>query len=118
MEPTGGPISVNRETLRRMKEENTEVSALVRERGSLYGTPMENHSRTARLVMAYLEGRNLLADPLSSLDICALNILQKLSRVRKSPYHEDHWLDIEGYARNGLLIIAEMGAGRAQSSSQ
>lgn len=69
-----------------------------------YGTPKENHARTAALWNAYLhdytnQGRILTLGP---RDVCMLNILQKISRDRHAP-KRDTIVDIAGYARNAEL---------------
>jgi hypothetical protein len=70
----------------------------VRERGTVYGDPLENHGTTAALWSAYLRV------PITAEDVCVLNILQKISRIREQPRHEDSWLDVIGYAINVELI--------------
>jgi|WetSurMetagenome_2_1015567.scaffolds.fasta_scaffold264258_2 hypothetical protein len=65
-----------------------------------YGTPLENHSRTARLWSAYLK-RTVSAE-----DVCMLNILQKISRGMHS-ITPDTLVDICGYARNIQIIQNE-----------
>lgn len=62
-----------------------------------YGTPLDNHSRTARLWSAYL------GHEVSPEDVCMLNILQKISRGMHSITF-DTLVDICGYARNIELI--------------
>lgn len=69
-----------------------------------YGTPLENHGRTARLWSAYL-GKVLLPE-----DVCMLNILQKISRGMNSITY-DTLVDIAGYARN-IQIIKQEKAGK------
>lgn len=61
-----------------------------------YGTPMENHSRTAALWAAYL------GVPITPRQVCMLNILQKLSRDAHAP-KRDNLVDVAGYARNAEL---------------
>jgi hypothetical protein len=56
-----------------------------------YGPPGENHGRTAALWTAYL------GTPVSAADVCALNILQKLSRERHAA-KRDNLVDVAGYA--------------------
>jgi hypothetical protein len=80
-----------------------DVAELTAERGSIYGTPAVNHGRTAAMVRAWL------GQDCSALDVCAMNILQKLSRLRHTPDHVDSWRDIAGYAANALEIIERQG---------
>jgi hypothetical protein len=74
-----------------------------------YGTPLENHSRTARLWTAYLKLE------VSAEDVCMLNILQKISRGMHS-ITPDTLVDICGYARN-IQIIREEKLGKSAPSS-
>lgn len=65
-----------------------------------YGSPLENHDRTAKLWSAYL-GVTVTAE-----DVCMLNILQKVSRARHA-LKRDNLVDIAGYAANVELIENE-----------
>lgn len=64
-----------------------------------YGTPEENHGRTAALWSAYL------GIEITPRQVCALNILQKISRDVNRPV-PDNPVDIAGYAEN-MGILAE-----------
>lgn len=69
-----------------------EAHALVHgARQDTYGTPQNNHGRTAALWGAYL-GR-----PITARQVCMLNILQKISRDAHTP-KRDNLVDIAGYA--------------------
>lgn len=61
-----------------------------------YGTPLDNHSRTAAMWAAYL------GVPITARDVCMLNVLQKASRDRHGA-KRDNLVDIAGYARNAEL---------------
>lgn len=63
------------------------------DRQQTYGTPLENHTRTAELWSAYLGTK------VTARDVCMMNILQKCSRDRFKP-HRDNLVDIAGYAEN------------------
>jgi hypothetical protein len=69
------------------------------QRAVAYGTPQENHGRTAALWSAYL-GREV-----SAHDVCMLNVLQKVSRAAHSVSY-DTVLDIAGYAMNAMILFA------------
>jgi len=56
-----------------------------------YGTPSDNHARTAALWSAYL------GCPITARQVCVLNILQKVSRDAHTP-GRDNAVDIAGYA--------------------
>lgn len=62
-----------------------------------YGTPAENHERTARLWSAYL------GVPITARQVCLLNALQKVSRDAHAP-KRDNLVDIAGYAENADLV--------------
>jgi hypothetical protein len=62
-----------------------------------YGTPTENHSRTAKLWSVWLK-RDITPE-----DVCMLNILQKVSRGMNK-ITRDTLVDIAGYARNIELV--------------
>lgn len=68
-----------------------------------YGTPVENHQRTADLWTAYLHGKYGIPFEVSAEDVCFLNILQKVSRGING-LTRDTLVDIAGYARNIELI--------------
>jgi hypothetical protein len=65
-----------------------------------YGTPYDNHGRTAALWSVYL---NRLVTP---EDVCMLNILQKVSRGMNS-ITRDTLVDVAGYAANVEMVQAE-----------
>lgn len=62
-------------------------------RQNAYGTPFENHSRTAAFWSLYL------GIPISPRQVCLLNVLQKISRDMNSS-KPDNILDIIGFAAN------------------
>ena len=61
-----------------------------------YGTPAENHGRTAAMWSAYL------GVPITAQDVCMLNVLQKVSRFQHGRAR-DNLVDIAGYAENANL---------------
>ena len=80
------------------------IEALTKERGSVYGPPLRNHSRTARLWEADMANRQDSWSALTCVDVCFLNILQKIARAQEGHPHRDHCEDIMGYAQNILEI--------------
>lgn len=75
-------------------------------RHKAYGSPDENHGRTAAMWQAYLSAQFIRGEMvISARDVCFMNILQKCSR-------EAHWsqtdnaLDIAGYAANAEACLA------------
>ncbi len=72
-------------------------------RRASYGSPAENHGRTAAMWSAYLGVK------ITARQVCMLNILQKVSRDAHSARH-DNLVDLCGYARNAELIEEERDA--------
>lgn len=70
-------------------------------RNDEYGTPFENHSRTAALWSGFL-GVTVTPE-----DVCLMNILQKVARGRHFTTR-DTLVDIAGYARNVEMIWREV----------
>jgi hypothetical protein len=76
---------------------------LTEERGNDYGTPQDNHNRTACLVQSYLSGKygyNCSLPSLTAEDVCYFNILQKISRDMHGSNKKDTLDDIQGYVDN------------------
>jgi len=69
-----------------------------------YGHPKDNHGCTAAIWTAWLRRRTGLPIELTAGDVCALNRLQKESRLANTPGHRDSLVDIAGYARNQEMI--------------
>ena len=77
-------------------------------RPSAYGPAPLNHGCTGALVQMYLQRRYGPASRFDALDVCAFNILQKISRLANTPTHHDSLVDIAGYAFNwGDIVDAE-----------
>lgn len=75
----------------------------VRNRGSTYGHPQDNHQLTADLYSSWASRRFGQEIRFTPEDVCILNILQKMSRVAFAT-HDDSLLDVAGYAENiGML---------------
>jgi hypothetical protein len=89
---------------RSILEEAHEITSGERRRD--YGHPSNGHSTTAQLWSTYISQRVGFAVPLDHIDVCMLNILQKISRhavVRK----RDNLVDIVGYIRNIEMILEQ-----------
>lgn len=86
-------------------EEAAEITSV--DRNKTYGPPLDNHSRTAALIAAYLSGVN--GREIDFRDTCWLNVLQKASR---DVFHRqrDNLVDAAGYLRN--IEMAENDEGR------
>lgn len=73
-----------------------------------YGHPIDNHGCTASLWSAYLNRRLGSTIALTSLDVCYMMVLLKVSRLANDPTHIDSLVDIAGYARNAEMIMNEV----------
>jgi hypothetical protein len=82
------------------------VQELVRERGSAYGSPSENHQLTAELWSIWLSRRLGVAVTFSAEDVCMFNVLQKQSRLAFIT-KDDSWFDIAGYTENVAMLRPE-----------
>lgn len=78
-----------------------DAKKLTEERGSVYGHPLDDFGRAARLKAVVA----LIPDP--ELRHAAEMICMKLARLCNSPEHLDSWDDIAGYARCGRMVIEE-----------
>tara|TARA_R110002020_G_scaffold333943_1_gene549339 strand:+ start:165 stop:425 length:261 start_codon:yes stop_codon:yes gene_type:complete len=77
------------------------ATKLTHERGKVYGPPKINHSRTARLITAYLHNKGLGSSfKITAEDVCVFNILQKVARIQQGANHLDNLTDIAGYTDN------------------
>lgn len=92
----------------------TQVMETVRARGNAYGTPAENHQTTADIWSTWLSRRLRQDIRLSAEDVCALNVLQKLSRAAFCS-KDDTWLDVAGYTENVAMIRPDQRNHRVQS---
>lgn len=66
-----------------------------------YGSPEENFARIAAFWTLYLQRH------ITPSDVAAMMCLMKLARIQNNPKHEDSWVDICGYAANGVEINTE-----------
>ena len=78
-------------------------------RPSKYGPPHANHGCTAALMEAYLR-KKYGAAAFDALDVCAFNMLQKISRLAHTKDHRDSLVDICGYAANWEMILERWAA--------
>jgi hypothetical protein len=80
-----------------------QVLETVRNRGSDYGTPADNHQLTADLTSNYLRRKLNLPVTITAEDVCMFNILQKVSRLAYTS-KDDSYLDIAGYVENVSML--------------
>lgn len=69
-----------------------EALRILKPRGDVYGTLLENHQRIARIANE-LTGRNIF----SAYDVAMLMVAVKLSRIVQSPDHVDSYVDAINY---------------------
>ena len=76
-----------------------------------YGHPWDNHGCTGGMFALWLErfqgagAHGLSEHAADALIVCAMNVLQKLSRLANDPSHHDSLVDIAGYVRNWEMIL-------------
>lgn len=93
-----------------MTEENTNVDAVLEERGSRYGPFITHAAITQQLKQVankhlHLRGKVLIADQQEALDM----IFHKIGRIiNGDPNYADSWIDIAGYAK----LVADRLEGR------
>jgi hypothetical protein len=80
-----------------------QVISTVRERGSAYGTPAENHQTTADMLSSWLSRRFKQPLTLTAEDVIAINVIQKISRLANVS-KDDSWLDVAGYTENVAML--------------
>lgn len=71
-------------------------------RQEAYGHPRDNHACTAALWHAYLDRRDY--DTVDAVDVCVLNVLQKLSRFANTR-QRDSIVDAAGFLANIEMIL-------------
>ena len=67
------------------------ASALVAQRGAVYGTIRENHEKIAKIAS------ELTGHPLDAHDILMIMVAVKLSRIAQTPNHLDSYIDAINY---------------------
>ena len=63
-----------------------------------YGSPEQNFSRIAAFWTLYLQRH------ITPADVAIMMILMKTARLQNNVKHEDSWIDIAGYAANGVEV--------------
>lgn len=67
-----------------------------------YGEPEDNFAIIAAYWATYLQNKLLPGADISAADVAAMAALIKISRIQKTPSHEDSWVDLAGYAACGV----------------
>lgn len=63
-----------------------------------YGSPEQNFARIAAFWTLYLQRH------ITPADVAIMMILMKTARLQNNIKHEDSWIDIAGYAANGVEV--------------
>ncbi len=82
----------------RLKQFDAAAGLVVDARRSVYGHPLVDFDRVARLKAVVAE----CPDPLArhALEM----ICVKIARLIQTPDHLDSWVDVMGYARTGVMV--------------
>ena len=91
-------------------EEATRLT--VGDRDKEYGPPIINLTQAANLIKAYIGDRPM--NSFTAVDMAAVNILIKLSRLANNPNHRDSWVDAAAYAAIGLECAEALATKKAQ----
>lgn len=93
------------EAARNLNDRPCEVESVIQERESVYGPPSVNLDCISQHWQAYRINQGERKESL--LDVCYRNILQKISRLARTPNHRDSIIDIIGYAEIALEHLDE-----------
>ncbi|MCK4962351.1 MAG: hypothetical protein KAS19_07685 [Anaerolineales bacterium] len=93
----------------------TNTKQLTDERGQDYGTPQDNHTRTALLWSAFIHAKSgFTLDEdfhITGEDVCYFNILQKMARDMHGSNKKDTLVDQMGYVSNLLEMRGQLEEG-------
>ena len=82
----------------------TALEIVMKDRQNDYGTPESNFRTIAAYWSNYLQSRGFGDVVVAGYDVAAMMALLKIARVASSPAKEDNWVDLAGYAANGIEI--------------
>lgn len=66
-----------------------------------YGSPEQNFARIAAFWTLYLQRH------ITPADVAIMMVLMKTARLQNNVKHEDSWVDIAGYAANGVEVAGD-----------
>ena len=66
-----------------------------------YGSPEQNFARIAAFWTLYLQRH------IAPADVAIMMVLMKTARLQNNVKHEDSWIDIAGYAANGVEVAGD-----------
>lgn len=76
-----------------------------------YGDKLQNFAQTAMIWQGILAPKLQVTATITPEDVALLMIALKMSRLSKTPMHEDSWLDIAGYAGCAAILQEERAKG-------
>lgn len=106
-------VAVNKGPSAREKVLLQAIEATTKQRNNTYGPPTQDFDRVANMLTAVgfrfdpLNDGGKSGGALESHHVAMIQIILKLSRATWSPEHEDHWVDIAGYAGCGYECVVE-----------
>lgn len=77
------------------------IKCVTKDRNATHGNPEDNFAIIANFWTDYLRPKYGIMLDLTSKDVAVMMVLMKTSRIITSPDHQDHWVDICGYAACG-----------------
>jgi hypothetical protein len=79
---------------------NEAMRCVMKDRNATHGEPEDNFKTIASYWTTYLQtgGSSMI---ISAIDVAAMMMLMKVSRIATSPEQPDHWIDAAGYAACG-----------------
>lgn len=81
------------------------IKLTTQDREAAYGTPEACFNTIAEYWNAYIS--SIKERPLKGFDVAAMMALLKIARIASSPTKEDNWVDLAGYAANGVEVSTE-----------
>jgi hypothetical protein len=97
----------------RLEEFDRETATITLRRGEVYGPPREDFERVQAIYAAQI-GDQGDADLDPAVRHVFYMMAVKLARLRRSPAHLDSWIDINGYARTGVMVTDDLLPGGAR----
>lgn len=87
---------------------NKALEIVSKDRQNDYGLPEKNFGVIANYWNTYLDSRGIKGT-ITGFDVAAMMSLLKIARIASSPAKEDNWVDLAGYAANGIEVASPTG---------